>query len=152
MMLNFKKGFTILETLIVLSIAILLIVIVLPSFQAMRNNQVLKATASEVVSALDEARSQSLSSVDSSEYGIHFESDEIIIFKGTTFSSLDPDNENISITSPASISSINLTGGAVDVYFDRLSGAPNKTGTITISISHFSKIITISATGAVSMN
>ena len=152
MMLNFKKGFTILETFIVLSITTLLIVIVLPSFQAMRNNQVLKATASEVVSALNEARSQSLSSVDSSEYGIHFESDEIIIFKGTTFSSLDPDNENISITSPASISSINLTGGAVDVYFDRLSGAPNKTGTITISVSPFSKIITISATGAVSMN
>ena len=152
MMLNFKRGFTALETFIVLSVAILLIVIVLPSFQAMRNNQVLKATASEVVSALNEARSQSLSSVDSSEYGIHFESDEIIIFKGTTFSSLDPDNENISITSPASISSINLTGGAVDVYFDRLSGAPNKTGTITISVSPFSKIITISATGAVSMN
>ena len=152
MMLNFKRGFTALETFIVLSVAILLIVIVLPSFQAMRNNQVLKATASEVVSALNEARSQSLSSVDSSEYGIHFESDEIIIFKGTTFSSLDPDNENISITSPASISSINLTGGAVDVYFDRLSGAPNKTGTITISISTFSKVIIISATGAISMN
>ena len=152
MMLNFKRGFTALETFIVLSVAILLIVIVLPSFQAMRNNQVLKATASEVVSALDQARSQALSSIDSSEYGVHFELNEIIIFKGTTFSSPDPNNENISITSPASISSINLTGGAVDVYFDRLSGAPNKTGTITISVSPFSKVITISATGAISMN
>ena len=152
MMLNFKRGFTALETFIVLSVAILLIVIVLPSFQAMRNNQVLKATASEVVSALDQARSQALSSIDSSEYGVHFELNEIIIFKGTTFSSPDPNNENISITSPASISSINLTGGAVDVYFDRLSGAPNKTGTITISISTFSKVIIISATGAISMN
>ena len=151
-MLNFKRGFTALETFIVLSVAILLIVIVLPSFQAMRNNQVLKATASEVVSALDQARSQALSSIDSSEYGVHFELNEIIIFKGTTFSSPDPNNENISITSPAFISSINLTGGAVDVYFDRLSGAPNKTGTITISISTFSKVIIISATGAISMN
>jgi prepilin-type N-terminal cleavage/methylation domain-containing protein len=151
-MLNFKKGFTVLEILIVLGIMAILVTIILPSFRTMRSNEVLKATTSEIFSALGKAKSGTLSSVNSSEYGVHFESDLIVIFKGTSYSSSDVNNENISITSPASISAINLTGGAVDLYFDRLSGAPNKTGTITVSTSSFSKIITISSTGTISMN
>jgi len=151
-MINFKKGFSILEIIIVLAILILLMVLILPSFKTIRNNQIIKSTASDVFSALDKARSQSLSSIDSMEYGVHFQSDKIVVFKGTTYSAVDVNNEEVSITSPASISDISLTGGAVDVYFDRLSGAPNKTGTITISLDSSSKVITISATGAASMN
>jgi prepilin-type N-terminal cleavage/methylation domain-containing protein len=152
MMINFKKGITLLETMIVLSIIGFLVLIILPSFKTMRDNQILKSTASDVFSALDKAKSKTLSSIDSSEYGVHFESTKIVIFKGTAFSSVDPNNEDILITSPATISAVNLTGGAVDLYFNRLSGAPNKTGTVTISISSSSKVITISATGTASMN
>lgn len=152
MMINFKKGFTLVEMLIILAILTILIIVALPSFTTMRNNQILKTTASEVFSALDKAKSQALSSVNSSEYGVHFETNKIVIFKGTIYLSLDPNNEDILISSGASISNINLTGGAIDLYFDRLSGAPNKTGTVTISVSSLSKIVTISATGAASMN
>jgi hypothetical protein len=127
-------------------------VIVLPSFKTLRDNQVLKATASDVFSSLDKARSQTLASVNSSEYGVHFQSDKVVIFKGQVYSSSDVNNENIIITTPATISAIALTGGATDVYFDRLSGAPNKTGTITVTISSLSKVITISATGVTSVN
>ena len=151
-MFNFKKGYTVLEILIVLAVLSLLISIFLPSFQRIRSNSVLKSTASNIFSALDKARSQGLSSVNSSEYGVHFETQKIVIFKGTVFSPSDINNEEIPITMPAYISLISLTGGAVDLYFDRLSGAPNKTGTVTVSVSSSSKIITISATGAVSMN
>ncbi|OGI61050.1 hypothetical protein A2814_02225 [Candidatus Nomurabacteria bacterium RIFCSPHIGHO2_01_FULL_38_19] len=151
-MVESRRGFSILETLVVLSVIVLLIAVILPSFQKMRDNQILKSTSLDVSSALDKARSQTLSSVNSSEYGVHFQSDKIVIFQGQVFSSSNPGNESIFIISPASISLINLTGGAVDLYFNRLSGAPDKAGTVTISISSLSKIITISATGAVSIN
>lgn len=151
-MFKFKKGFTILEILVVLSILALLVAIVLPSFKAIRSNQVLKSAISDVLSALDKARSQSFSSLNSSEYGVHFEQNQIVIFKGTNYSPSDISNENVPLTLPAYISLISLTTGAVDLYFDRLSGIPNKTGTITISADTSSKIITISATGAISTN
>lgn len=151
-MINFKKGFTLIEMLVILAILAILIIVVLPSFSTMRDNQILKTTVSEALSVLDKAKSQSLSSVNSSEYGIHFESDKIVIFKGTTYSSSDVNNEDFLISSGVSISSVNLTGGAVDIYFDRLSGVPNKTGSVTISVSSTSKIVTISATGTASMN
>ena len=149
---TFKEGYTIVEILIVLSVLALVIAVFLPSFQKIREGQVLKNAASEVFSALDKARSQGLASYNSLEYGVHFETNKITIFSGTIYSSSATDNLDIAITLPAYISAITLTGGAVDLYFDRLSGAPNKTGTITVSNSSLSKTITISATGTASMN
>ncbi len=148
---NFKRGFTLIEIMVVLGIMVLIIAVVLPAFSKMRDNQLLKSTTADVFSSLNKAKSQTLSSVSSSEYGVHFESDKIVIFKGTTYSSSDPNNEIVLITSPASISSISLTGGAVDLYFNRLTGAPNKTGSITVAVSSLSKAVTISGTGAISM-
>jgi len=151
-MTHFKKGFTIIEILVVLAIIGFLVAVVLPSLSTMRSNQVLKSAATDIFSALNKARSNTLSSVDSSEYGVHFESAKIVIFKGTTFSSADPSNEEILISSPASVSGISLSGGGAELYFNRLSGAPNKTGTITVTNGSLSKVVTISATGAVSLN
>ncbi len=149
---NFHRGVTVLELLIVVGVLGIIFSIVLPSFQTIKNNSIIQTVASDMFSALDKARSQTLSSVDSSEYGVHFQSDKIVIFKGQTYSSSDPGNEEIIISAPVTISSINLTGGATDLYFDKLSGAPSKIGTITVSTSSLLKTITISATGAASMN
>lgn len=147
-----KGGFSLIEVIMVLAIIGILIYIIVPSFNKMREDQVLKTTTQEVVSSINKARSQSISSVNSSEYGIHFQSDKIALFKGTTYSPSDANNEYIILSSGASLSSINLTGGAIDIYFDRLTGAPNKIGSVTVSVSSRTKVITISATGAVSMN
>jgi len=148
----YRQGITLLEVMIVLAIIGILVAVTLPQFSKMRENQVLKNTVNDVVSVLNRTRSQTLASIDSSEYGVHFESDQVIIFKGTVYSVGALGNEVVDIVSPATISNISLTGGAVDIYFNRLSGAPSKTGTITVTSPSFSKVITISATGAASSN
>ncbi|MCX6751157.1 MAG: type II secretion system protein [Candidatus Nomurabacteria bacterium] len=143
------------EILIVVSVLGILFLITLPQFSKIKENQILKNALEDVVSTLHNAQSQSLASVNSSEYGVHFQSDRIIVFKGKIFSSGATDNKTINIISPASISNVTLGGvssNTGDVYFERLSGVPNKTGTITITTPSTSKIVTISATGAVSVN
>ncbi|MFA6524559.1 MAG: hypothetical protein WC264_03310 [Candidatus Paceibacterota bacterium] len=147
-----QKGLTIIEILFVIGIIVIIFMVVIPSFGRFRQVQTLKTTSEDVLSALDKARSNALTSIDSSEYGIHFQSDKIVIFKGTVYSSLDPNNENINIISPATISNINIFGGGSEIYFNRLSGTPDKTGMITVSVISSSKIITISATGASSVD
>src|ERR1035437_5762778 len=116
----YKKGITIVEVLTVLAIIAILSLIVFPSFNAMKQQNVLKSSVSDVFSSLDKARSETLASINSSEYGVHFQSDKVIIFKGKVFSAVDPNNETINITSPATISVITLTEGAVDLYYNRL--------------------------------
>ena len=150
-----RRGVTVIEVLIVLFIIGVLISLVLPEFSKIKENQVLKNGLGNILSSINKARGATLSSLNSSEYGVHFESDKVIIFKGKVFSAGVSDNETILITSPASITNVTLggvSGTSGDMYFNRLSGAPNTTGTLTIGTNSYSKIITISATGAVSAN
>ena len=151
----YKQGITALEIIIVLAVLAVVFAIVIPQFSKIRENQVLKSTTSDILSNLNKARAQTLASVNSSSYGVHFQSDKVIIFKGTVFSDGDANNETTNIIAPATISNVTLggvSGNSGDVYFNRLSGLPNVTGTITSSTTSYSKIITISATGVASAN
>lgn len=153
----YKKGITAIEVLVVIAVLGIIFLVVIPQFSKTRENQVLKSAVGDVISSLDKARSQTLASLNSSEYGVHFQSDKVIIFKGTVFSTSDANNETVSFTSPANISNVTINGtsGATgDIYFYRLTGMPSNAGvnTITVSITSFSKIITISTTGEVSVN
>lgn len=146
---------TIIEMLIVLAVLGIIISVIIPQFAKTRENQVLKNGVADLLSSIDKARVETLSSLNSSEYGVHFQSDKIIIFKGKVFSAGAVDNENISITTPAIITNVTLgdvSGTSGDVYFNRLSGSPNTTGTVALSTTNYSKIVTISATGVASSN
>ena len=149
---HFKRGITALELLVVLGVLGIIFAIVIPQFSQIRENQVLKSATNDVLSSLNKARVQTLASMDSSSYGVHFQSDKVIIFKGIVFSAVASDNETINIISPATISAITLTGGGTDLFFNRLNGTPSVTGSIVISSTNFVKTITISATGSVSVN
>jgi type II secretory pathway pseudopilin PulG len=151
----YKKGISVIEILVVLAVIVFFISIVLFEFSKSREQQVLKNALVDSLSSINKARTQTLSSLNSSVYGIHFESDKVIIFKGIVFDNNDSSNEIINIISPANISNVTLggvSGATGEMYFNRLYGAPSKTGTITISTNSFSKTLTISATGSVSSN
>jgi Tfp pilus assembly protein FimT len=151
----YHKGISVIELLIVIAVLGLIFSIVIPQFAKTRENQVLKSAVDAVLSSINKAQSRTLASVNSSSYGVHFQSDKIIIFTGTVFSSGAATNETVSIITPATITNVTLAGvsdTSGDIYFNRLTGTPDKTGTITIATSSFSKVITISATGSASSN
>ncbi len=150
----YKKGITLVESLVVISIIGILAAIVSPQFAKIKENQVLKNAGSYILATLNKAHSQTLASLNSSEYGVHFQSDKVVIFRGTIYIPNDVNNESIDLITPAIISNVILGGVSSttgDVYFSRLSGVPNKIGTITISTTSYSKIITISAAGGFSI-
>ena len=150
-----RRGISLIETLVVVAIIGVLLVIILPRFSQIRENQVLKNATVETLSAINKARSITLASVNSSQYGVRFQSDRVIIFKGTVYNEGSADNETINIISPASITNVTLagvSGTSGEFYFNRLYGSPSKTGTVTITASSSTKTIIISASGVSSMN
>ena len=154
-MVENKKGMSVIELLIAVAVLGILFSIILPQFSKIRENQVLKAATSNILSSLNKAQSQTFASINSSSYGVHFQSDKVIIFKGAVYSATDANNEIMEIIEPARISNVTLSGisgTSGNVYFNRLSGTPNTTGTITVATSSYSKIITISATGVATVN
>jgi len=150
-----RRGMTIIEVLVVIAVLGIIFSIVIPQFSKTKELQVLKNGVQDGLSSINKARSQTLASLNSSEYGVHFQSDKVIIFKGDIFNPSAMDNETINIVTPANISNVTLgctPSIPCDVYFNRLSGSPSRTGTITISTTSYFKIITIYATGVASSN
>jgi Tfp pilus assembly protein FimT len=156
-MKNFCKnrGITLVEIMVIIAVIGILSAVVTSQFFAVKRLQVLKNAGEDIVAGIHKAKSQTLASLYSDNYGVHFQADKIVIFRGTVYNSGDPNNENIDIVSPATVSSITLSGGGSELYFNRLSGMPNKTGTVGISLTSdpsINKTITISATGSASLN
>src|SRR3990167_7689766 len=92
-----RRGVTIIELLVVLAVLGIIFSIVIPQFSKMRENQVLKSGVQDILSSLDKARSQTLASLNSFNYGVHFEPNRIVIFKGTGFEENVEGNEIIDI-------------------------------------------------------
>ena len=116
-----KKGFTITELVIVIAILAIIVTIVASAFSKFNNNQSLGGAVGEVTSTLNEARANTLASYNNIAYGVHFQADKVVFFKGSTYSSSDPDNEDIILSSKISVSNIALSGGGSDVIFKRLT-------------------------------
>src|SRR3989338_5207402 len=138
------RGFTAVEFLITLSILAVLTAIIFTSMSSFRNNRALQIVSEDILSLLDEARVNTLSAKDSYAYVVHFESALIDLFRGTTYSSSDPNNKTVDIDGAVEISNISIAGGGADVLFQRLIGTTSQNGTITIRLkSDVSKTKTI---------
>lgn len=154
--INKNKGFTLIEILMVITILGIISSIVILNLSQFRNEQLLKNTTLDVVSLLSKARQNTLSSVNSTNYGVHFDSNKAVLFTGSVYSSNNATNEPIVFSSKVIIptpSGLNIGGGS-DVIFERLTGETIG-GTIKIQLTSDStkqKIITIGKTGSVSSN
>jgi hypothetical protein len=98
------------------------------------------------------AIADTLAGLNSQSYGVHFSSNQVIIFEGTTYDERASSNEIINLDSRSSISTISLSGGGSDIYFNRIYGKPNKTATLTISVGSFTKNVSVGALGNISID
>lgn len=147
---NLKNGFSLAELLVVLGISILLIVVVLNIFVNFKNQDTVLKSSELLVETLREARSLTLNSKNSSEYGVRVSSGSITLFKGQTYSPSETFNKTIQLFSGVSASA-SLNGGGTDIVFKKLSGQTDKYGTITLtnSSSGQTKNVIIYKTGLV---
>ncbi|MBA3733347.1 prepilin-type N-terminal cleavage/methylation domain-containing protein [Patescibacteria group bacterium] len=146
-----KKGFSIIELLMSLAIIGLLTTIILTSFVSFRKNQSLSKDTETIVETLRQARNQTLSSKNSSNYGVHIESSKIVLFTGSTYVVNTASNQEFILNSTDNILSITLAGGGSEVVFNRLTGETSQNGTVVVSSAGISKTktVTIYKTGVI---
>lgn len=154
--MNKNKGLTIIEILIALSITAIMSAVVLLNLSSFRSEQVLKNTTSDIISTLNKARQKTLSSVNSNNYGVHFDSNKIVLFTGSVYDQNDSSNEIIEfdkIVNIPNVGGLNIGGGS-DVVFERLTG-DTIGGTITVELisnPEKQKTIFLNKTGTISLN
>ncbi|MES2436477.1 MAG: prepilin-type N-terminal cleavage/methylation domain-containing protein [Patescibacteria group bacterium] len=149
-----KKGFSLIELIIVLAIISILTSIIITGLSSFNRKEALEKDTQVVVDMLRQARSQTLASHNASQYGVYFATSSITLFTGTTYSAVSSSNNVYTFNPQVSISNIGLTSSSTSIVFSRLSGEASHTGTITLLSPATSspKTVTIYATGLVESN
>lgn len=150
------SGFTLIEILIVLFVIVIISSIVVLSLSKFRNEQALKNETTNIISFINKTKQNTLSSVNSVNYGVHFETDQMTLFVGPIYIDGAETNEVVTFSSLVEIpilGGLNIGGGS-DVIFERLTGETTG-GTIILQLKSDAtkqKTITISRTGVISSN
>ena len=103
----------------------------------LRQDKTLLGVAEGIAASLEETKANAQAGFKNVQHGIRFESDSYIIFEGESYSSSDPDNEEIEIDSDFEITT-NLRSDTV--VFSKIKGSPDETGTVTVSLIDDSNI------------
>ena len=147
--LHGKRGFMLIELIIVLTIITILVSITVSSFSTVGESEALDTSVMSTISVLNEARSSAISSKDASDYGVRILNDKLISFKDS-FGTL---NSETVISNLVTIST--STGIGTDIIFKNVSGSTNASGTITITVlndSSKNSLIKIYSTGVIEKN
>lgn len=148
-----KRGFSVIEMIIVLGALVLLAGVVARPFLAFRNEQVITSAAEQVFALINGARADTLAAKDDTTHGVHFESARAVYFGGNIFVEGGAGNEEIVF--PARVSaSASLNGGGMDVVFARLTGKTTQYGSVVLTLNNnasMTRTITISEAGSVAI-
>lgn len=127
-----SRGFTVVETLIVLTILVILFSLLLSVFFNLADYRALERDCAEIRAYLEEARIYTQSSKLESSYGVYFNTDEIELFRGDSWATKEEILKTHQFNRSVSVSNTSL-GGANEVIFYRLFGEPSVYGEIKVS-------------------
>ena len=138
------KGFTLIE--LVLSIACIGIVFTMsmPVLQNFITRNDRSVTTQRIASMLRQASNYSRSGKNDSQWGVRISSTSAVLFKGTSYAARDATYDETS-TVPGGLA----LGGLTEVTFTKLYGAPNTTGTVTVTSNNHTETITLNAKGLI---
>jgi len=140
-------GFTVIELLVVIAIVGLLATVAVSGFAGLRNYFTLRSVVQDVQTAIIDARSATLAAKNNTVHGVRIESGKVIRFQGPTYTAGAP--TNVEFIFPSTVTAVvSLSGGGSEVVFTRLTGIPQKTGTIILTESRSLATTSLTITGA----
>lgn len=130
-----KRGFTLVEIMVVIGILSLLILVVSVNIRSFQTHSQVTQAAEELASILREAQSRSMAVVNGQNHGIHFDEDSnaYTLFEGTVFSEGAPTNVVYSLDISIELTSVSLADAGSDVVFEKLTGSTTDSGLVTIA-------------------
>ena len=137
-------GVTLIELLVIIGILVTFAVISVSTFWYSRRESDLDNSTEEIINVLRVAQNKTLASTDASNYGVHFEANKFVLFKGTIYDHLTEDNDIYNLNNGLEIYGINLAGGGSEIVFDRVTGTTSQFGSVSLrSKTVLSKVRTI---------
>lgn len=88
--MSIKKAFTFVEIITVIGVMTILFSLSAPQLFRLRDRNTLQTSSTKLISFIRQQQSNAMNSPN--QYGIYFEQSKYILFKGSTYSSIDPTN------------------------------------------------------------
>lgn len=141
-----KKGFTLVELMLVIAIITILAGVTAPFYSELMNRNELDTAVQAVSAGLKRAQVISQAMDYDDGWGVKVDSGAITIFKGNTFATRDTAfDEEVNISTNISVSN------TTEFTFDKFTGLPIVAGTVTLeSLTGEQRNITINTKGRVS--
>lgn len=143
------QGFTIIEVLVVLSILAVMASVAIIGFRDYARFQQYNQAVNDVVFILNQTRLSARSAESDAAHGVKFSSGGITQFTGNAYIAGNPSN----ITNTYGLVTLQyaLSNGVDEIVFEKLTGLPTATGTVTVVGLSFtaSTTITVTSTGVV---
>jgi len=146
-----NRGVTIIELLLVVAIMSTLGILSASFYARFLNQNEVGNTVDRFVGSFRKAQVYSMMGKQNSNWGVHYASNTITLYKGSSFGIDTAFDEEFTVNSNVSV------GGFTDLNFTKVTGIPgmgnpSTTATITISAENNSKTITVNSQGVVSRN
>lgn len=130
---NKKNGFTLIEMLLVIGLVLVIFGITMSVGRDFSSNIDLENTVKGISSKIKLAKSQSISALNGTHYGVRVKPSKIVIFEGSTYTEGLLTNSEYVFSDKIEIFAHSL-GGGDDIIFSRLTGLTNNSGTINVRV------------------
>lgn len=140
-----RSGFTLLETVLSVALISLIATIGIPIYQSFQNRNDLDIAAVTFVQSSRRAQVLSGTVEGDSSWGVRADTGSITLFKGDDFTGRDVDFDET-----FTISDTIVVSGMQEITFERFTGDPNNTGTLTLeSVNNESRNVTVNEKGTI---
>lgn len=127
------RGFTLLEIIVAVGIISLIGATSMVSFLNSRRTRDLGANGQNVLSILRLAQSKTIAGEDASNWGVHLDSSQFVLFRGVTYAGAIK-TEPHALPDTLEIANISLAGGGQDIIFQKIYGTTVQSGTFDIRV------------------
>ena len=137
------SGFSFFELLVVMAVMGVLAALLSPFLSRFLFQYHLSDTTDKFAKTLRKAQNYTLTGKENSKWGVHYESGELILFKGSVYGEDHLFDEEFGVSSSLNIS------GWTDVVFSKVRGKPSSDLTVSITSVAGSRTITLNEEGIV---
>lgn len=151
---QYRRGVTLVEILVSISIMMLISSLVLAAFSDFRAQKTLDAAVEGMLAAFSHAHLDTISSRNDKQYGVHIGTDQVVYFVGPVYATGTVTNIIHPLHTAIEIVNISLNGGGSDVLYQRLYGTTDQYGTFQLrpkARPTMVMTITVNGTGATSI-
>lgn len=132
-MTSMRRGFTLIELVVVIGVMALVGTLALVSFVNSRRVRDLAASGQNVLSVLRVAQGKSLAGESGVPWGVRLEASRFILFSGASFAG-SPTTTAYALPASVEITNIALAGGGTEAVFRRLDGRTDQPGSFDVRV------------------